>query len=503
MAIFDYNPSAITPFPYWRWNKVLPAVYDDSVSQYEMLCRLLSVVNNIIESTNSTGEQVEALTQLVQQLIDGGFPDGLVDYINGIVDAAMADDIEAINDTLADMQEQIDAIRNTTSDFIGISNSSPFENLQQLYEVFLSWKAQEGALFYGAPSLFALDHNNDFTSFTPMNIKKTLVDGTYHYPMSCSVLTMCALMGITFERSRYANGIENTIGGIPYVVGGTNYPMAGSQFLDFENKTAVNYWQRYKADMSIDTASNAFYCSGLAHWLFDCGLLIPCTNNQMVNKCAPGDLLFYRNADENSNIFFWENLSHVDIFMGWNGNNQYNVLTSSGDTSVVNFTHRSITTELVTKLAYIARIPSAIPSPSATNMVEGDSYAKNLSFSGSGSHTFPRITFDNSGKLSGTGLHTIVMKLNNASGTNVRFNFYGAHTGDTTNSSQRGMIYLDTEGSYIGNNCYYCIYDERYAWDTIDTNVIGFRCIVNADSAYSVDIEEIRFYDYPIQPKPF
>lgn len=119
MAIFDYNPSAITPFPYWRWNKVLPAVYDDSVSQYEMLCRLLSVVNNIIESTNSTGEQVEALTQLVQQLIDGGFPSGLVDYVNDIVDAAMADDIEAINATLADMQEEIDKISNTLTNFGG------------------------------------------------------------------------------------------------------------------------------------------------------------------------------------------------------------------------------------------------------------------------------------------------------------------------------------------------------------------------------------------------
>lgn len=109
MAIFDYNPSAITPFPYWRWNKVLPAVYDDSVSQYEMLCRLLSVVNNIIESTNSTGEQVEALTQLVQQLIDGGFPSGLVDYIKDIVEATMADDVTAINATISALQKQVDS----------------------------------------------------------------------------------------------------------------------------------------------------------------------------------------------------------------------------------------------------------------------------------------------------------------------------------------------------------------------------------------------------------
>lgn len=107
MAIFDYNPNGITPFPYWQWNKVLPAVYDDSVSQYEMLCRLLSVVNNIIESTNSTGEQVEALTQLVQQLIDGEFPSGIVSYVEQIVNGIIEDDITEINSAIQAIQNSI------------------------------------------------------------------------------------------------------------------------------------------------------------------------------------------------------------------------------------------------------------------------------------------------------------------------------------------------------------------------------------------------------------
>ena len=124
MSIFDYNPSAITPFPYWKWNKVLPAVYDDSVSQYEMLCRLLGVVNNIIESTNSTGEQVEALTQLVQQLIDGGFPSGLVDYVEDIVDAAMADDIATINATIAALQAQVDSESDSVAAQISAINNT-------------------------------------------------------------------------------------------------------------------------------------------------------------------------------------------------------------------------------------------------------------------------------------------------------------------------------------------------------------------------------------------
>lgn len=130
MAIFDYNPSAITPFPYWRWNKVLPAVYDDSVSQYEMLCRLLSVVNNIIESTNSTGEQVEALTQLVQQLIDGEFPSGIVQYVTDIVNAVIEDDITSINETISQIKSLIPSTdfsdELTIKDYI--DNSLQFDN---------------------------------------------------------------------------------------------------------------------------------------------------------------------------------------------------------------------------------------------------------------------------------------------------------------------------------------------------------------------------------------
>lgn len=91
--VFDFNPTSINPFPYWKWNKVLPAVYDDSLSQYELMAKIVSVVNNIIMSTNSTGEQVEQLTQLVQQLIDGGFPSGIVQYVTDIVNSVMNDEI--------------------------------------------------------------------------------------------------------------------------------------------------------------------------------------------------------------------------------------------------------------------------------------------------------------------------------------------------------------------------------------------------------------------------
>lgn len=121
--VFDFNPTSINPFPYWKWNKVLPAVYDDSLSQYEILCKLLNVVNNIIDSTNSTGEQVEQLTQLVQQLIDGQFPSGIVQYVTDIVDAAMADDIERINAIIEEIQSTVDSFMHSIASVEHITNA--------------------------------------------------------------------------------------------------------------------------------------------------------------------------------------------------------------------------------------------------------------------------------------------------------------------------------------------------------------------------------------------
>ena len=115
MSIFDYDPKAVGMLPYWKWNRVLPAVYDDSLSQYEILCKLLYKVNEIITNSNSMGEQVEQLTQLVQQLIDGEFPTGIVQYVTDIANAAVDEDIEAVNASIDALESQIDTINTTLS----------------------------------------------------------------------------------------------------------------------------------------------------------------------------------------------------------------------------------------------------------------------------------------------------------------------------------------------------------------------------------------------------
>ena len=50
--------------------KVLPTVYDESLSYYELLCKLTSKINEVIESSNKNGEAITELQNLYKQLKD-------------------------------------------------------------------------------------------------------------------------------------------------------------------------------------------------------------------------------------------------------------------------------------------------------------------------------------------------------------------------------------------------------------------------------------------------
>lgn len=58
--------------PYFRFfcQKVLPAVYDDSLSYYELLCKLVAKLNEVIESTNGVTDAFNELVEYVNHYLD-------------------------------------------------------------------------------------------------------------------------------------------------------------------------------------------------------------------------------------------------------------------------------------------------------------------------------------------------------------------------------------------------------------------------------------------------
>ena len=87
----------IGAFRFWC-QKVLPAVYDDSLSYYELLCKVIDKLNEVIQKSNEQSEVIEILSRelaelkiLFDKFMESGFDDYYKDQIERWIDEHMAD----------------------------------------------------------------------------------------------------------------------------------------------------------------------------------------------------------------------------------------------------------------------------------------------------------------------------------------------------------------------------------------------------------------------------
>ena len=72
MSLTNNTISSLKTFRYWCY-KVLPLVYDDSLSYYEVLCKVVDYINNLIEADRVISDELEELKNeltVVQSWID-------------------------------------------------------------------------------------------------------------------------------------------------------------------------------------------------------------------------------------------------------------------------------------------------------------------------------------------------------------------------------------------------------------------------------------------------
>lgn len=88
MAYMD----AVSRLRYWC-QTVLPAVYDDSLSYYELLCKISSKVNELITKDNEIGEvlgvtveQVGEMQKLLDDIRDGRYAELYIDQLASYID---------------------------------------------------------------------------------------------------------------------------------------------------------------------------------------------------------------------------------------------------------------------------------------------------------------------------------------------------------------------------------------------------------------------------------
>lgn len=100
-----YNP--IKLFPNWiSVCKIVPLVYDDTLSFYEMLNKLLIKTNEVIEVCNNLGVEVDALKEAVERL------NNIVNQFDARI-TANEQNIAALQDTVNNINSSIDTINTT------------------------------------------------------------------------------------------------------------------------------------------------------------------------------------------------------------------------------------------------------------------------------------------------------------------------------------------------------------------------------------------------------
>lgn len=104
----------------WWCYKVLPLVYDDSLSYYEVLCKVVAKINEIIPVVNITDEKItsEVDKQLQAMIADGTFND----IINNQIFSELNAKVVEIGENETALEEKFaDEKRNTTEKINGIN----------------------------------------------------------------------------------------------------------------------------------------------------------------------------------------------------------------------------------------------------------------------------------------------------------------------------------------------------------------------------------------------
>ena len=97
----DYNTTKLATIGQFRFwcQKVLPAVYDDSLSYYELLCKVIHKLNEIIELDNEQSESIKIIVEELQNLANDfeKFKEsGFEDYYKAQVEKWISNNLEYI-----------------------------------------------------------------------------------------------------------------------------------------------------------------------------------------------------------------------------------------------------------------------------------------------------------------------------------------------------------------------------------------------------------------------
>lgn len=378
----------------------------------------------------------------------------------------------------------------TVSDPEAVKRSSkkliaPGANVARFYEILKSYMDNTDKFYYATPSFVGYDFHEETGEFTPKTITGKYVDGAAKFPVVCASLVWLALSGVGFENCRINTGAVSDVTEngetVPQLVGGDNIPYSGACLIDGKDPEIIKYWQ-YSGHGSV-------YSHQIAKLFDDCGLLHEIKTSTF-SELTPGDILFYDNYEEGSQVTVpFKNISHVEIFLGWSGNELITITTDNDpakDTVRYVRTNRRPTnnTAMANYLKYYARIP-----------VNGLWDAKDIITSKKVSYTKGiSALFGVSEPLERNRAYHLIMKVKNAIGANRRFSIYPAvNEAAVTTAGTCGLLTFDNKANNIAPDTYYTTLVIPAG---IDFDPTQLRIYYNVDGADgSAELQEVRLYN--------
>lgn len=181
------NNVGLSEFRFWC-QKVLPLVYDDSLSYYETLCKIANKLNEAITSANTSQDNIVLLKQAYDELLE---------YINEYTKTLDATVVEKVNDALDNMVqsgELFDYVisRITLSDIgaapAGYGLGTVAKNIAQDLDTVV----ENGWYSY----------NKNACTHTPENLESMLLVENFSNQNYCKQ-TVTTIIGVTYIRLRY------------------------------------------------------------------------------------------------------------------------------------------------------------------------------------------------------------------------------------------------------------------------------------------------------------
>lgn len=179
----------IRPFRFWVQN-VLPTVYDDSLSYYELLNKVVKYLNDVIMATNATIKEVDELETLYYELksyVDNYFSSADFDEkIEEVLDKMVEDGVltpivqEALEDLVEEMDSRMDTIEEnyltSVAGVSGVENDVPIRDLSRV----LGQPGFYNVLDYGVYNDGATDNMDAINTLA--KLVKTNGGGTIYFP---------------------------------------------------------------------------------------------------------------------------------------------------------------------------------------------------------------------------------------------------------------------------------------------------------------------------------